>query len=121
MRHPGLHLTASSPGPRAAREQLGLDADRRVVFTAHRLVARMGLDVLLEARQRLERCSNELPLIAGEGPDHDGLAPLIDTAGPHGSVQLPGMISETTWSRTTEPQTCASCLRSHWRASGRPR
>jgi glycosyltransferase involved in cell wall biosynthesis len=91
---PGLDLEAFSPGRAAARGHLGLEEGRRVVFTARRLVARMGLDVLLAAWARMDRRSDDLLVIAGEGPAGAELAELVDAAGLQGSVRLLGRIDE---------------------------
>ncbi|WP_205709084.1 glycosyltransferase [Kineococcus siccus] len=91
---PGVDLDAFSPGRSPARRRLGLAPDRRVVFTARRLVSRMGLDVLLAAWQSVERRPDDLLLIAGEGPEDTALAGIVEQAGLGESVRLLGRIDE---------------------------
>ncbi|NIZ92272.1 glycosyltransferase family 4 protein [Kineococcus rubinsiae] len=91
---PGVDLTAFTPGREAARRRLGLEAGRRVVFAARRLVPRVGLDVLVEAWARLPRRPDDLLLLAGEGPELDALTDLVRSLGLEDSVRLLGRIGE---------------------------
>ena len=91
---PGLDLDRFSPDRDGARRRLG-HGDARVVFTARRLVPRMGLAVLLDAWVDLvaEDRSRRL-LIAGTGPSGVELERQIALRGLGGSVQLLGEVGE---------------------------
>ena len=66
---PGVDLSRFTPDRVGARERLGIADHERLVFSARRLVPRMGLDVLLDAFDGLARSGEGLTLaIAGEGP-----------------------------------------------------
>lgn len=72
----------SSADRRAAREQLGLPADGRLVVSVSRLVPRKGMDVLIKATALLAPSRPDLTLaIAGAGRDHDRLDRLIRRTG----------------------------------------
>ncbi len=65
---PGVDLQRFSPGDRdQARRELNLPSDAWVVLTVRRLVARMGLEVLLDAWRALSITDGTL-LIVGDGP-----------------------------------------------------
>ena len=91
---PGVELERFTPDREAARARLGL-SDEQVVFTARRLVPRMGLDVLLEAWAALPASTRPRQLmIAGEGPSADDLAAQVERLGLRDSVRLLGRIDE---------------------------
>lgn len=88
---PGVDLDRFSPGDkRAAREQLGLPLEGDVVAVVRRLVPRMGIDVLLQAWQRLDT-SNATLVIAGEGPERAALEGSV--AGAH-DVRFVGRLTD---------------------------
>lgn len=74
-------IDLSSIGPlqdrSAARARLGLP-DRLTIVTVRRLVARMGLDLLLRAVALLAPDMRPTVVIAGIGPERDALAALAD-------------------------------------------
>jgi glycosyltransferase involved in cell wall biosynthesis len=94
---PGVALDAFTPGDRGlARERLEIDGDAFVAVCVRRLVPRMGVDVLLDA---WERIADALPegsalLLVGDGPLRDGLAQRA--AQPHllGRVRILGRLSD---------------------------
>ena len=90
---PGVDLVRFSPGRVAARTRLG-HGDRQVVFTARRLVERMGLSVLLQAWAQLEHHADRMLLIAGEGPLRASLEQQASALGVASSVRLLGQISD---------------------------
>lgn len=68
---PGVDLAAFAPGDAGeARARLGLPADAFVVVAARRLVARMGIDTLLDAWPPGD---GSLLLVVGDGPERDRL------------------------------------------------
>ncbi len=91
---PGVDLDHFTPGRAAARRRLSLPDDGQIVFTVRRLVARMGLDVLLDAWASMDHRPGRTLLIAGEGPERAALEARIDDLGVSGSVRLVGRISE---------------------------
>lgn len=83
----------------AAREVLGWDADRPVVFAVRRLVRRMGLDRLVEAMAILRRGtgpgSGDVVLhIAGSGPERTALEALVAAQGLSGAVRFDGFVPD---------------------------
>ncbi|MEQ9411984.1 MAG: glycosyltransferase [Fuerstiella sp.] len=85
------------PDRRALRSQLGeaWDTDKPLFFTLRRLEARMGLDTLIEACQRLAR--DGVPfrtLIGGDGSQKKALQQMIDRAGLESNVRLLGRLPE---------------------------
>lgn len=94
---PGVDLERFSPGDRsAARDRLGLDHDAFVAVCTRRLVARMGIDVLLDAWASL---AEELPagsqlLLVGDGPLREALAARVERAPLAGRVRLTGRLSD---------------------------
>jgi len=92
----GVDTTLFVPGDRAqARERLGLPPDAFVVFTARRLVRRMGLDLLLDAAAQTRA---ELPTlqirIAGKGPLLAELTQQIETLQLTDCAQLVGFVPD---------------------------
>jgi glycosyltransferase involved in cell wall biosynthesis len=94
---PGVAHDRFTPGdPLAARERLGLPAGAFVAVCARRLVARMGIDVLLDAWEGLQ---GELPdgsclLLVGQGPLGEQLAARAARPPLAGSVRLLGRVSD---------------------------
>ena len=79
----------------AAREMLGLPADRPVVLCVRRLARRMGLETLLDATVRLrQRHPDVLVLIAGKGPLEGELRARIDAKGLARNVRLLGFVAD---------------------------
>ncbi|MBK9063693.1 MAG: glycosyltransferase family 4 protein [Acidobacteria bacterium] len=74
--------------------QLGLPADRPVLFTLRRLVPRMGVDLLLGACGRLVRGGRALHLVvAGEGPLRESLESQAMDEGLGGAVTFAGRLA----------------------------
>jgi len=96
---PGVDLERFAPGSReAARRELGLTADAFVAVSVRRLVARMGLELLVGAWRDAVA---ELPaggtlLIAGDGPLEGRLRELAAAAGVGDSIRLLGRVSDET-------------------------
>ena len=94
---PGVAHDAFTPGERSrAREQLGIGQSAFVAVCARRLVARMGIDVLLDAWQGL---APELPagsclLLVGEGPLRERIAERAEGSRLAGRVRLLGRVSD---------------------------
>ncbi|WP_432573420.1 glycosyltransferase, partial [Kineococcus sp. SYSU DK005] len=91
---PGVGLDRFTPDRAGARERLGVPDGARTVFTARRLVQRMGLDVLLDAWAAMERRPGDRLLVAGEGPERAALEAQVERLGLGGSVSLLGRIGE---------------------------
>jgi glycosyltransferase involved in cell wall biosynthesis len=95
---PGVDLVRFTPGRvEDARRQLGLEPHAFVAVSVRRLVARMGLDVLLEA---WDGAVDQLPpgsalLIAGDGPLDTALGSTVAQRGLGDSVKLLGRLDET--------------------------
>lgn len=89
---PGVDLERFAPDRDGARQRLGHGEDR-IVFTARRLVPRMGLEVLLDAWSQLDLPGHRL-MIAGEGPARDVLEAQVRRLGLAGSVRLLGRLDE---------------------------
>jgi glycogen synthase len=78
-----------------ARERLGWEQDRPVVFTARRLVRRMGLEGLISAMAEVHRRFPEaLLLIAGKGMLSEELEHRIRSLGLGGHVRLLGFVPD---------------------------
>ena len=76
----------------AIRGALGWEADELVVFTARRLVPRMGLDRLIQAFALVaQREPRSRLVIAGEGPMRGHLQTLAERSGAH--VGLQGLVA----------------------------
>jgi len=86
---------APAPDRQALREKLGLPIEATLLFTARRLVARMGLENLLEAfRVVVQNHQDVLLLIAGSGYLKRALEERIDTWGLNDQVRLLGFVSD---------------------------
>src|SRR5439155_6568924 len=92
----GVDPEVFAPGDRrVARDRLGISTDSWVVLAVRRLVPRMGLDVLLEAWQQLDRAEGQsLLLLAGEGPARAELESLAERLGIREQVRFLGTVSE---------------------------
>ncbi|MEJ7764780.1 MAG: glycosyltransferase family 4 protein [Acidimicrobiales bacterium] len=93
---PGVDLALFRPGDRAAaRLQLGLAGEAHVALVVRRLVARMGLDTLLESWvQVAAKDPLALLLIAGDGPERGPLRSTADRLQITDAVQFLGNIGE---------------------------
>ncbi|MCX6508449.1 MAG: glycosyltransferase family 4 protein [Actinobacteria bacterium] len=87
---PGVHLHTST-SQADARQRLALRPDTHLVVAVRRLVARMGLDVLIRAMVHVPTA--EL-VILGEGPERSALATLIESLQLADRVHLMGLVSE---------------------------
>ncbi len=92
----GVNPHTFSPGNKcAARQELGLPQDALIVFTARRLVPRMGIDKLIEAVAQARMFVPNLHLyIAGKGPLNRELARQIDRLGLKDWVHLVGFVPD---------------------------
>ncbi|MFV0523975.1 MAG: glycosyltransferase family 4 protein [Acidimicrobiales bacterium] len=82
----------------AVRAELGIGPDTFVVATVNRLVARKGMDVLIDATRLLaDRGHDVLTVIGGTGRRHDDLLAQVSRTG--APVRLLGRIDEATKSR----------------------
>jgi len=94
---PGVALELFTPGDRArARARLGVDGQAFVAVCVRRLVPRMGLEVLLDAWERIQ---TKLPdgsalLLVGDGPLRDALARRVTGAALSDSVRLLGRLPD---------------------------
>ena len=86
----GVELPRGAP---AARSELGLPDDARVLVSVGRLVARKGLDDLVDALAELADPSLHL-VIVGEGPLRESIESRARDAGLADRVHLPGFVSE---------------------------
>lgn len=78
-----------------AREQLGWQTDRFILFTPRRLVQRMGLDVLLNALAEVKlEYPNIWLAIAGKGSQKDSLEQQALELGLENHVKFLGYVSE---------------------------
>ncbi len=78
-----------------AREALGWPADRPILITVRRLMARMGLDRLITAMQSVVRAQPEVLLcIAGRGPQAAMLQAQVDSLGLSKNVRLLGFLPD---------------------------
>jgi glycosyltransferase involved in cell wall biosynthesis len=94
---PGVALELFTPGDRArARARLGVDGQAFVAVCVRRLVPRMGLEVLLDAWERIQTALPEgsALLLVGDGPLRDALAQRVMGAPLSDSVRLLGRISD---------------------------
>jgi glycosyltransferase involved in cell wall biosynthesis len=94
---PGVALDVFTPGDRPrAREQLQIAPDAFVAVCVRRLVARMGIDGLLDAWEKL---SNSLPhgsvlLLVGDGPLRASLSERAQSTPLSGRVRVLGRLSD---------------------------
>ncbi|MGO9959542.1 MAG: glycosyltransferase family 4 protein [Solirubrobacteraceae bacterium] len=94
---PGVDLKRFSlRSPELARAEFGLPADAFIAVAVRRLVARMGLEVLLEAwRGAVQRLpGGSVLLLAGDGPLRDELQRAAATYDVADSVKLLGRVSD---------------------------
>jgi len=81
--------------PKRGRKNLGLPEDRWILLTVRRLVARMGLENLINAMKLVKKeHSQALLLIGGKGYLENTLRELIRSHGLEQSVRLLGLIPE---------------------------
>lgn len=92
----GVDTRRFLPGDRReARQKLGLSEDAFLVFTARRLVRRMGLDVLIEAAaQARSKIPNLQVCIAGKGPQAEELQQSIQRQGVGDQVRMLGFVPD---------------------------
>lgn len=77
------------------KEKLSLPKDKKIIFTARRLVPRMGIKMLLEAiTAEKDNLKNTLTVIAGKGAYLEEYRELTKMYGVDDIVKLPGFISE---------------------------
>jgi glycosyltransferase involved in cell wall biosynthesis len=96
---PGVDIDLFAPGERSrARAQLDIEQTAFVAVCVRRLVARMGVDLLLEAWAEI---AGELPpgstlLLVGDGPLREGLARRVAEPSLAGRVRMLGAVSDQT-------------------------
>jgi len=93
----GVNLAQFQPTltRQAAREKLGWQSDRKILFTPRRLVHRMGLDKLLTAMVQVKRYVPEVWLaIAGKGAMRSSLEQQITELELSEHVQLLGFLPD---------------------------
>jgi glycosyltransferase involved in cell wall biosynthesis/peptidoglycan/xylan/chitin deacetylase (PgdA/CDA1 family) len=91
----GVDTSLFSPGDRAAsRSRLGLRDDEIAVFTARRLVPRMGIEELIDAAALLDDVPGLRVSIAGSGPLSSTLADRIAATRVSERVRLLGRIPD---------------------------
>jgi len=83
-----------------AKKRLGLDADKTLIFTAARHIARKRLDTLIHAIKLLrdEGINNYTVVIAGDGPIRSQIMNLSEKQGLGGIISFSGWISRETLS-----------------------
>jgi glycosyltransferase involved in cell wall biosynthesis len=94
---PGVALDVFTPGDRSqARERLDIDRKAFVAVCVRRLVARMGIDGLLDAWGEIaeELPDGSLLLLVGDGPLRDALAKRAARSPLSGRVRVLGRLSE---------------------------
>lgn len=86
---------AYEPKPGEAREALGLAPDRPTLLTVRRLVARMGVEALVDAMALVrERHPGARLLVAGDGYLREDLAARVAARDLTGTVDLLGFVPE---------------------------
>ncbi|RDK03664.1 glycosyltransferase family 4 protein [Paraburkholderia lacunae] len=86
---------ATRTSKRQARKRLGLPLDRPVLFCVRRLVARMGLDDLVDAMFVVKQAVPDVLLvIAGKGPMEEPLRGRIMARGLEQQVRLAGFVPD---------------------------
>ena len=93
---PGVDLDRFAPGDRAsARRRFGVDEDAWVALTVRRLVPRMGVHVLVEAwPAAVAARSDAVLLVAGDGPERDGLEAQASRSGGGAGVRFLGRLDD---------------------------
>lgn len=93
---PGVDLDRFSTGDRgAAREAFGLSKNHKVVVVVRRLVARMGLDTLLNAWAEVQKHSPDAVLmVVGVGPQEVDLRELAETLGVTQTTRFLGRLAD---------------------------
>jgi len=106
---PGVDLSRFSVGDQsAARTRFTLPSDAFVVVTARRLDPRMGLDVLLEAWEEVQRIlPNAVLLVAGDGAERKTLAIRAARLADPSGVRLLGQISDDDLVRLYQAADCS--------------
>jgi len=80
---------------RAVRDRLGWPHNKKVLFTARRLINRVGLMELLDAAAIVRTSRSDFAIkIAGKGPLRDALEAAIVERGLAANVELLGFVSE---------------------------
>jgi glycosyltransferase involved in cell wall biosynthesis len=91
----GVDIDAFTPlVKQPARERLGWPNDRFILFTARRLVKRVGLYELIEAIAQLPQRQDVWLAVAGRGPEAARLQTAIDERGLGNTIRLLGYVSE---------------------------
>ncbi|OGL72985.1 hypothetical protein A3E39_02505 [Candidatus Uhrbacteria bacterium RIFCSPHIGHO2_12_FULL_60_25] len=83
---PGLRVLVLTPGVRPAatmsrsdaRQRLGVSADEEVVLAVARLIPRKGVDVLLDATDRLPNREKLTVAVVGDGPERAKLEQMAE-------------------------------------------
>ncbi|MFB6199677.1 MAG: glycosyltransferase family 4 protein [Candidatus Nanohaloarchaea archaeon] len=84
-----------SANPRTKREEIGLPEDRPILLTVRRLVARMGLENLVESMNFIKQSHPDaLLVIGGKGYLRNKLESLIEENGLQDNIRLEGFIPE---------------------------
>jgi glycosyltransferase involved in cell wall biosynthesis len=96
---PGVDLERFSPGDRdEARRRLDLPPERPIAVTARRLVPRMGLDVLIDAWDRVVAARGDSPrpllVVVGDGRDRPALEQQVRRLGLESEVRFLGKVSD---------------------------
>jgi glycosyltransferase involved in cell wall biosynthesis len=90
-----LERFSNSADKAAIRRRLNIPADRFVLFTVRNLVARMGLDNLIQAMgDVVQNCHDVFLVIGGEGPLKEELHSLVAKMNLERNVRLVGFIPE---------------------------
>ena len=107
-----------APGDRSAvRERLGIGPDETLLFTARRLVPRMGLEELIDAAALLGDIPRLRLAIAGAGPLRTAWSGVESRRARR--VELLGRLSDDELVDWYAPPTCSCCRPSPTRASAR--
>ncbi|MDQ1910391.1 glycosyltransferase family 4 protein [Paenibacillus sp. GD4] len=89
-----IHRFRPAEDREGVRRRLGLAPNARVLFSARRLVRRMGIDQLIRAmRQVCAAVPDTVLLVAGAGPLEEELKALIAEQSLQGSVRMLGRVS----------------------------
>lgn len=81
---------------REAKEELGLPAETKLIFTASQHIARKRLDILVKAVLLLKKqnLTGYKVIIAGDGPLRPFLLDLVRNSGLDDIVELPGWVTQ---------------------------